>query len=102
MCGSQTTESRPLNNKDVAESVVALGDSDVQSATNKHKIRKIIGRYHSALEHTFLWIVDAEHPPAIKEFCLETGFASLNLLTIVPFITFSDGVIPLVKRVHAL
>lgn len=100
--GSHTTESCPLNNGEVAKRVVALGESDVQSTAKKYKISKILGQYHSALEHTFLWIVDADDPHAIEEFCVETGVASFNRLKIVPLITFSEGVIPLVKKVHGL
>jgi hypothetical protein len=33
---------------------------------------------------------------------VETGVASFNRLKIVPLITFSEGVIPLVKKVHGL
>jgi hypothetical protein len=100
--GSHTTEPCPLNNGEVAKRVVALGESDVQNTAKKYKISNILGQYHSALEHTFLWIVDADDPHAIEEFCVETGVASFNRLTIVPLITFNQGVIPLVKKVYGL
>ncbi len=41
-------------------------------------------------------------PHLIEEFALETGLASFNKLTIVPLITFNEGVIPRVKKVHGL
>ncbi|MBT8407792.1 MAG: hypothetical protein KJP05_10075 [Deltaproteobacteria bacterium] len=100
--GSHTTESCPLNNREVAERVVAVAESDVQSTASKYKISEIVGQYHSALEHTFLWIVEAEDPHLIEQFCVETGIASFNRLKIVPLITFSEGVIPLVKKVQGL
>lgn len=100
--GSHTTESCPLNNGEVAKRVVAVAESDVQITANEYKISEILGQYHSALEHTFLWIVDAEDPHLIEKFCVETGVASFNRLKIVPLITFSEGVIPLVKKVHGL
>ena len=100
--GSHTTESCPLNNREVAERVVAVAESDVQSTASKYKISEIVGQYHSALEHTFLWIVEAEDPHLIEQFCVETGIASFNRIKIVPLITFSEGVIPLVKKVQGL
>jgi hypothetical protein len=100
--GSHTTESCPLNNREVAKRVVAVAESDIESTASKYKISEIVGQYHSALEHTFLWIVDAEDPHLIEKFCVETGVASFNRLTIVPLITFSEGVIPLVKKVQGL
>ncbi len=100
--GSHTTESCPLNNGEVAKGVIALAESDVQSTARKYKINEIVGQYHSALEHTFLWIVDAEDPHLVEEFCIDTGVASFNRLTIVPLITFSGGVIPRIKKIHKL
>jgi len=100
--GSHTTESCPLNNREVAERVVAVAESDVQSTASKYKISEIVGQYHSALEHTFLWIVEAEDTHLIEQFCVETGIASFNRIKIVPLITFSEGVIPLVKKVQGL
>jgi hypothetical protein len=98
--GSHATDACPLNNVKIAESVVAFAESDIQGTASKYKINNILGQYHSALEHTFLWIVDAEEPQLIEEFCIESGVASFNKLTIVPLITFSEGVIPRVKKIH--
>ena len=100
--GSHTTESCPLNNREVAERVVAVAESDIESTASKYKISEIVGQYHSALEHTFLRIVEAEDPHLIEQFCVETGIASFNRIKIVPLITFSEGVIPLVKKVQGL
>ena len=100
--GSHTTEACPVNNLDVAKKVIAFAESDVSPLAQKYKINEVLGQYHSAFEHTFLWIVDAEDPHLIEEFCLDTGLASFNNLKIVPLITFAEGVIPLVKRVHNL
>jgi hypothetical protein len=46
--------------------------------------------------------VDADDPDLIEEFTLETGPSSFNKLTIVPLMTFVEGVIPRVKKVHGL
>ncbi len=67
-----------------------------------HRINNVLGQYHSAFEHTFVWIVDADDPHLIEEFALEAGLASFNELRIVPLKTLSEGVIPRVKKVHDL
>jgi len=49
---------------------------------------KIIGRYHSGLKHTFLWIVDVEDPHLIEQFAVDSKTASFNEIKIVPLKTF--------------
>ena len=65
-----------------------LGLTDFAS----YKINKVIGRYHSGLEHTFLWIVDAEEPHLIEQLAIDSGVASFNEIKIVPLMTFDDVV----------
>jgi hypothetical protein len=60
--GSPTTEACPLNNDTSAKRVLHAEDLDIGQIAQKYKISKIVGQYHSALEHTFLWIVKAEDP----------------------------------------
>ncbi len=55
-------------------------------------LHKIIGQYHSALEHTFLWVVDAEDPHLVEKFCIDGEIAKFNAVKIVPLITFRDVV----------
>ncbi len=99
--GSHTTEACPVNNKETAQKLVHFSKADLKPIANKYKINQVIGQFHSALEHTFVWVVDAEDPHLIEQFCIETGLASFNnSLKIV--ITFSEGVIPRVKRLHQL
>ncbi len=100
--GSHTTEACPVNNKEIAQTLVQFSETDLEPIASKYKINKVIGQFHSALEHTFIWVVDAEDPHLIEEFCIETGLASFNNLKIVPLITFGEGVIPRVKRIHQL
>ncbi len=99
--GSHTTESCPLNNVVVAQGVVEFGSSDFDSIAKKYKINKFVGQYHSALEHTFLWIVDAEDPHEIQRFCVETKVASFNAVKIVPLTEFKD-VVEKLKKIHSL
>jgi hypothetical protein len=100
--GSHATEACPWNNVEVAKAVLAVAEGDLAAVAREHKISKILGQYHSALEHTFLWVVDAEDPHLIQDFCVATGIASFNRLRIVPLITFQEGVIPGLKRIHSL
>ena len=81
--GSHTTESCPLNNREVAERVVAVAESDVQSTASKYKISEIVGQYHSALEHTFLWIVDAEDVEAQLRSVFRQALSSRGLNMII-------------------
>jgi len=67
----------------------------------KYKINKIVGQYHSGLEHTFLWILDAEDPHLIQQFAVESGMASFNEVKIVPLETF-EGVAEGAKKIHGL
>jgi hypothetical protein len=62
----------------------------------------VLGQYHSAFEHTFVWIVDADDPHQVEEFAFEAGLASFNTLKIVPLKTLTEGVLPRVKAVHGL
>ncbi len=100
--GRHTTEACPWNNIQTAKRLLDLAESDLESTAKKYKINGIIGQYHSALEHTFLWVTEAEDPHLIQEFCVSTGLATINELKIVPLITFQEGVIPGLKKIHSL
>ncbi len=77
-------------------------ESDLTPLLSKYRIHNVLGEYHSAFEHTFLWIIDAENPHLIEEFVLEAGLASFNRLSIVPLNSLKEGVIPRLKKVHGL
>ena len=51
---------------------------------------KFIGMYHSALEHTFLWVVEAEDPHTIQRFLIDNNIARFNHAKIVPLSTFES------------
>ena len=95
--GSHTTESCPLNNSNSAKRVLDAGNLDIEGLAQKYKINKIVGQFHSALEHTFLWVVDAEDPHLIEQFCIDGGIASFNAVKIIPLTTF-DKVVEKVKK----
>ncbi len=91
----------PLNNREFGKKVVEMGNQDMSSILPKYKINKIIAQYHSGLEHTFLWVFDAEDPHQIEQFAIETGMASFNEVKIVPLMEFKD-VVAGAKRIHGL
>jgi tetrahydromethanopterin S-methyltransferase subunit H len=100
--GRHTPETCPVNNRKIAEALVNFANIDLASVVGKYKINQLVGQYHSALEHTFLWVVDAEDPHLIEQFCIDMGIASFNYIKIVPLLTFGEGVIPRIKEIHGL
>ncbi len=82
----------PLNNSKTRKMVAEIAKTDMSSILPKYKINKVVGRYHSGLEHTFLWILDAEDPHLIQQLAIESGMASFNEVKIVPLMTFDDVV----------
>jgi uncharacterized protein with GYD domain len=48
---------------------------------------KIKEQYHSGLEHTFVWISEADNAHSIEDLMIETGVAKFNTLKIVPLRT---------------
>ena len=66
--GEHTINGCPLNNQN-SRKVVLNGRKvfhNNEILLQKYKISKIVGQYHSALEHTFLWIVEAEDPHLLQ------------------------------------
>ena len=41
-------------------------------------ISKVVGLYHSGLEHTLTWVVEAENVQLLEEFCIESQLASFH------------------------
>ncbi len=100
--GRHSVEACPVNDLENAKKLVSFAESDPTPLLSKYRIKDVLGQYHSAFEHTFVWIVDADDPHLIEEFALEAGLAAFNNLKIVPLKTLAEGVIPRVKRVHGL
>jgi len=85
--GSHTTEACPWNNAETRKLVLEKGPKIIEEASKLNI--KIINQYHSALEHTFLWVVEAGDVHLIQSF-FATNAGKFNALKIVPLITFSD------------
>ena len=92
----------PLNSSESRKIVLDIEnknkDSDVCA---DYKINKVIGRYHSGLEHTLVWVVRTSRPHDLEEFTIELGVARWNDLKFVPERTFAD-VITDVTAIHGL
>ncbi len=82
----------PLNNAETRKMVADVAKRDMSAVLPTYKINEVVGRYHSGLEHTFLWILDAEDPHLIQQFAIDGGLASFNEIKIVPLMTFEDVV----------
>jgi len=80
----------PLNSAESRKIVKEIGKKDMKADCSRYKINNVIGRYHSGLEHTFLWIVDAEDPHLIQQLAIDSGLASFNEVKIVPLMEFED------------
>jgi len=100
--GKHTVEACPSNNRQVAERIIKASERDLTPILKKYKIHKIVSQYHSAFEHTLLWVVDAEDAHLVQDFVFEIGLTSVNEIKIVPLITFKEGVLPLIKKTHNL
>jgi hypothetical protein len=98
--GKHSVHDCPLNDRQTAEYVVAASKADLSPLLKKYGVTEIRDRYHSGLEHSFLWAVETTRPHDLELFAVELGIASWNELTIVPLITFEDGVVPMVSKVH--
>jgi len=91
----------PLNNIDSARIVIQAVDTDLSKVLPKYKINKVMGQYHSGLEHTFLRIVDAEDLHLIEQFAVDSKTASFNEIKIIPLKTFQN-VAEWAKKTHNL
>ncbi len=68
--GSHTVEACPVNNRENAKKLISFAESDPTPLLSKYRINNVLGQYHSAFEHTFIWIIDADDLHLIEEFAL--------------------------------
>ena len=100
--GSHEVAACPVNNRETAKRVVAIGSRDNRPLMKKYGVTSIVDRYHSGLEHTFLWAVETTEPHNLEEFAIELGIARFNNLKFVPLRTFEEGVVPFLRKLHGL
>ena len=79
-----------------------MGAKDLRPLMEKYGVTSILDRYHSGLEHTFLWVVETREPHKLEEFAIELGIARFNFLKLVPLRTFEEGVVPYIRELHGL
>ena len=100
--GAHSKHDCPVNNRETAKEIVAGSAKDLQPLMEKYGVTAILDRYHSGLEHTFLWAVETKNPHDLEEFSIELGIARWNDLKFVPLRTFEEGVVPAVRALHGL
>jgi hypothetical protein len=86
--GTQTTEACPMNNKENRKMLLQVASTFEQDANAKGI--EVISMYHSGLEHTFEWIVEASGTHVIQDLLVETKVATFNAIKIVPMWTTQD------------
>ena len=94
--GSHTTEACPLNNQQTRQMVID-GGPQFKGVAEKAGV-KVIAQFHSGLEHTFLWVLDAKDGQTVETLMIDAGIAKFNALKIVPLLTF-ENVIEKCKKV---
>ena len=88
--GSHTTEACPLFNEENAKLLLEVAPTFEKDANAKGI--KVISMYHSGLEHTFEWIVEAPGAHTIQDLMVETKVAKFNATKIVPLRTTQNVV----------
>jgi hypothetical protein len=88
--GSHTTEACPLFNEENRKLLLQVASTFEKDANAKGI--KVISMYHSGLEHTFEWIVEAPGAHAIQDLMVQTKVAKFNATKIVPLKTTQDVV----------
>jgi len=99
--GRHEIDQCPWNNKERAKEVLEMANVDFASFLPKYKIHNIVGQYHSGLEHTYVWLFDAEEAHLIQQFAVDVGMAKFNEVKIVPITEFKD-VVAGAKKIHGL
>ncbi len=100
--GAHNRHDCPVNNRETAKYVITVNAMDLRPLMEKYGVTAVRDRYHSGLEHTFLWAVETREPHKLEEFCIELGIARWNDLKFVPLRTFAKGVVPDVRALHGL
>jgi hypothetical protein len=84
--GSHTTESCPLYNTENRNLILDAHDQ-LKNHSSKNDVI-LLQQYHSALEHTFTWIVDAKEAHSVQKFMIDSRWAKFNAVKIVPLSSY--------------
>ena len=85
--GEHTQEACPLYNEENRRSLLKAAPN-LEKIAQKYNT-KFLAQYHSGLEHTFLWIAEADNAQLIEQLMIMTA-GRFNTMKIVPLITFQD------------
>ena len=85
--GGHTQDACPLYNEQNRNWLLENLPNQEKNA-QKYGVR-ILQQYHSALEHTFLWVVEAENAQSIEELMARSA-GRFNTVRIVPLVTFRE------------
>ena len=85
--GAHAQEACPLYNEENRRSLLRTAPS-LEKLAQKYNT-KFLGQYHAGLEHTFLWIAEADNAHSIQQLMAITAGRS-NTIKIVPLMTFQD------------
>jgi len=88
--GTHTTDACPLFNEENKKLLLQVASTFEKDAELKGI--KVLSMYHSGLEHTFEWIVEAPGAHAIQDLMVETKVAKFNATKIVPLRTTQNVV----------
>jgi hypothetical protein len=80
--GNHSTESCPLYNTENRNLIITMNEQ-LKEIANKNNVR-LLQQYHSALEHTFTWVVDAKEAHSVQNFMIDSSWAKFNTVKIVP------------------
>jgi hypothetical protein len=94
--GEHIQQACPLYNKEVREYILSQAP-DMEKNAQKYGV-KVLHQFHSGLEHTFLWVVEADNAHSIEDLMARTA-GRFNTLKIVPLITF-QGIIERCKQIE--
>jgi hypothetical protein len=86
--GSHSPESCPLSNVETRRLVIKMA-GQLGNVLTKHKT-KMLQQYHSGLEHTFLWTVDAQDAHSVQALMVESGWIRFNTIKIVPLTDYQS------------
>ena len=86
--GSHTTEACPLFNEENKKLLLEVAPKFEKDANAKGI--KVISMYHSGLEHTFEWIVEAEGAHVIQDLMVETKVAKFNSTKIIKLFRYKN------------
>ena len=94
--GQHTQQTCPLYNKESREYLLSR-TQDMKKNAQKCGV-KVLHQFHSGLEHTFLWVVEADNAHLIEHLMTRTA-GRFNTIKIVPLVTF-QGVIERCKQIE--